>query len=50
VVAKARELEEKAVDFYETAAVKIKALPDVARALKTMGKKRKGHLERLAQI
>ncbi len=49
VLAKARELEEKAVDFYETAAAKIKALPEVARVLKTLGQKRKSHLDRLAQ-
>lgn len=50
VLAKAQELEEKAIAYYQEAAAKIKALPEVARALKMMGKKRKSHLDRLAQI
>jgi rubrerythrin len=41
-------LEERAERYYTEAAVKIKALPEVARALKTIGKKRRGHGNMLA--
>lgn len=40
VLAQARQLEETAEAYYRTAAEKIRALPEVARALKTLAKKR----------
>ena len=46
----ARRLEERAERYYSQAAEKMKAQPEVARALKTIGKKRKAHRERLAAI
>ena len=49
-LAAARRLEDRAVRFYTEAAVKIKALPEVARALKLIGKKHNVHRERLAAI
>jgi len=47
VLADARRLEETAENFYQTAAEKIRALPEVARALKTIGKK---HIARHRQL
>ena len=44
----AQKLEERAERYYSEAAQKIKALPEVARALKTIGKKRRAHLSMLA--
>ena len=49
-LAAARRLEERAVNYYTQAAEKIKALPEVSRALKTMGKKHKAHREKLAAV
>jgi rubrerythrin len=49
-LAAARRLEERAVNYYNRAAEKIKALPEVARALKTMGKKHNTHREKLAAL
>ncbi len=37
-------LEKRAVDFYQTASQKIRALPEVSSALKRLGKKRKDRL------
>jgi len=36
--------------YYTEAAEKIKAQPEVARALKTVGKKRKAHIDKLADL
>jgi rubrerythrin len=47
-LAAARRLEERAVNYYTRAAEKIKALPEVSRALKTMGKKHNAQREKLA--
>ena len=46
-LATARRLEDRALRYYTEAAVKIKALPEVARALKLLGKKRKAHCDSL---
>lgn len=46
----ARRLEDRAVRYYTEAAARIKALPEVARALKAIGKKRAAHLARLQQL
>jgi rubrerythrin len=46
----ARRLEERAVRYYTEAAVKIKAQPEVARALKTIGKKHSAHLIKLGEL
>ena len=46
----ARRLEDRAVRYYTEAAVKIKAQPEVARALKTVGKKHIAHLNRLKEM
>ena len=50
VLAAAKRLEERAERYYTEAAEKIKALPEVARALKSIGKKRRAHLESLAAL
>ena len=50
VVAKALELEEKAEQFYLQAAEKIKALPEVSRALERNAKLRAAHKQRLASL
>ena len=50
VLAKAQELEEKAVRFYSQAAERIKALPEVSRSLQRMAKCRSSHEERLADL
>jgi hypothetical protein len=47
-LATARRLADRAERFYNEAAEKIKAQPEVARALKMIGKKHKAHLEKLA--
>lgn len=47
VVDAAQKFEQRAVSYYEEAALKIKALPEVSRALKTMGKKRAAHIRSL---
>ena len=46
----ARRLEDRAVRYYTEAAVKIKAQPEVARALKTVGKKHIAHFNKLKEI
>ena len=46
----AKRLEQRAESYYLEAAGKIKALPEVARALKTLAKKRRAHLEKLAAL
>ena len=46
----ARRLEDRAVRYYTEAATKIKALPEVARALKLIGKKHAAHLARLEEL
>jgi rubrerythrin len=46
----ARRLEDRAVRYYTEAAVKIKAQPEVARALKTVGKKHSAHIAKLDEI
>jgi rubrerythrin len=46
----ARRLEDRAVRYYTEAAVKIKALPEVARALKLLGKKHSAHIAKLDEI
>jgi rubrerythrin len=48
-LATARRLEDRAVRYYSEAAEKIKALPEVARGLKTIAKKHREHLSRLAE-
>jgi rubrerythrin len=50
VLAGAMELEEKAERFYAQAAEKLRALPEVSRALSRIGKKRALHSERLAGL
>jgi rubrerythrin len=46
----ARRLEDRAERYYTEAAEKIKAQPEVARALKLIGKKRKAHSDRLSTL
>jgi len=46
----ARRLEDRAVRYYTEAAAKIKALPEVARALKLLGKKHSAHIAKLDEI
>lgn len=48
VLADARRLEETAAAFYASAMEKIRSLPEVARALKTIGKKHTAHGQELA--
>ncbi len=50
ILAKAQELEEKAARFYKLAAERIRALPEVSRALARMAKRRSSHEERLAGL
>jgi rubrerythrin len=47
VMQMAAALEERAIRYYDDAAAKIRALPEVSRAMKTLGKKRRRRLERL---
>jgi rubrerythrin len=49
-LATANRLVDRAERYYTEAAVKIKALPEVARALKIMAKKHKAHREKLASV
>jgi len=49
-LAAARRLQERAVNYYTRASEKIKALPEVSRALKTMGKKHNAQREKLAAL
>ena len=46
----ARKLEERAKRYYTEAAIKIKALPEVAHTLKTIAKKHTDHLKKLAEL
>jgi rubrerythrin len=46
----ARRLEKRAVRYYTEAAAKIKAQPEVARALKILGKKHAAHLAKLDEL
>jgi rubrerythrin len=46
----AKILEDRAERYYTEAAAKIKALPEVARALKIVGKKHTAHLQKLAEL
>ncbi len=50
VLETAHRLEERARHYYLEAAEKIKALPEVARALKTLAKKRQAHIDKLAAL
>ncbi|MBU2512263.1 ferritin-like domain-containing protein [bacterium] len=50
VIAKAKQLEERAERYYLEAAEKIKALSEVARALKLIAKKRAAHKTRLTEL
>lgn len=50
VLAVAERLEERAERFYAAAADKIKALPEVARALRRMGRTRAAHRQALARL
>jgi rubrerythrin len=50
VLTTAKTLENRAERYYTEAAAKIKALPEVARALKTVGKKHTAHLRKLAEL
>ena len=45
-----RRLEESAERYYREAAEKLKALSEVSRALKILGKKRTAHLKKLVEI
>lgn len=49
ILADARRIEETAEAFYQAAMEKIRALPEVARALKTIGKKHTAHGQQLAE-
>jgi rubrerythrin len=49
-LATARRLEDRAVRYYTEAAEKIKALPELARGLKTIAKKHREHLSRLTEL
>jgi len=46
----ALKLEEKAIDFYNQAANKLKALPEISRSLKTLSKKRSKNKETLESL
>ena len=50
LVATARRMEARAQRYYSEAAEKIKAQPEVSRALKRIGKKRQAHIDRLAAL
>jgi rubrerythrin len=49
-LATATRLTDRAERYYNEAAVKIKALPEVARALRTLSKKHKAHRQKLASL
>jgi rubrerythrin len=49
-IATAKRLEDRATRYYTEAAAKIKALPEVARALKLLAKKHNAHLDTLAAL
>ena len=46
----AKNLEQNAERYYMEAALKIKALPEVSRALKTIGKKHSAHLKKIDTV
>ena len=46
----AREMEVRAVTYYQEAAAKLKALPEVARELKRLAKKRQAHVKQLEAL
>ena len=46
----ARRLEDRAVRYYTEAATKIKAQPEVARALKLLSKKHSNHIAKLDEV
>lgn len=50
VLATTNRLVDRAERYYTEAAAKIKALPEVARALKTIAKKHKTHRQKLASL
>ena len=50
IIDAARCLEKRAESYYTEAAIKIKALPEVARVLKTIGKKHTAHLKKLDSL
>ena len=50
ILASAIALEDRAIAYYGDAAEKIRALPEVSRALKTLAKKRRKRRERLAAL
>jgi rubrerythrin len=50
VLETAHRLETRAESYYSEAAEKIKALPEVARTLKRLGKKRRAHIEKLKAL
>jgi len=49
-LAAAREAEEKAAEFYRQAAAKLMAMPELARALRNLAKKRQRRLDELAGL
>ena len=49
-LATAKRLTDRAERYYTEAAAKIKAQPEVSRALKALGKKHKAHREKLASL
>jgi rubrerythrin len=49
ILATARRLEERCLRYYQDAAVKLKALSEVARALKQLAKKHKAQIEQLGE-
>lgn len=50
VLGTAKRLESRAERYYAEAAEKLKALPEVSRALKTLGKNRKAHGAKLSSL
>ena len=50
VLAAARRLEERCLNYYQDAAVKLKALSEVARSLKQLAKKHKAQLNQLGEL
>ena len=50
IIDAARCLENRAERYYTEAAIKIKALPEVSRALKAIGKKHTAHLKKLDSL
>ncbi|MCP4687319.1 MAG: hypothetical protein GY859_04665 [Desulfobacterales bacterium] len=46
-LAAARDMEDRVNRYYTTASEKIKAMPEISRALKTLGKKHAAHLKKL---